>query len=87
MFRRFGAAVLPVALATAAAAQDKLAPGPVGQPSGAINEQLWWVPMEQPRQKGVIVHLETTVYRPNASAPMATILSRGGARAIDGLVR
>lgn len=52
-------------------------PGPVGKPSGSYNEQLWWVPMEQPRGRGV-VHLETTVYRPDGSGPFPMILLNHG---------
>lgn len=78
MFRKLClAGVVLVVLSAGALAKEKRAPGPVGSPSGPINEQVWWVPMEQPRQRG-LVHLETTVYRPNGPGPFPLILLNHG---------
>lgn len=65
---------------TAASAAAETAvphPGPTGEPAGKLHEQLWWVPMEQPKGRGT-VHLETTVYRPDGSGPFPlAILNHG----------
>lgn len=78
---RIRVAVLACVVLSWCAGADAASPGPVpgaaGSPSGSYNEQLWWVPMEQPRGRGM-VHLETTVYRPDGAGPFPLILLNHG---------
>jgi dienelactone hydrolase len=60
-----------------AAVGQAASPGPAGSPAGPHNEQVWWVPMEQPRGRGT-VHLEATVYRPDGTGPFPLILLNHG---------
>jgi dienelactone hydrolase len=62
-----------------AAAQTPHRAGPEGAPTGALREQVWWVPMALPREPNKIVHLETTVYRPDGAGPFPLVVLNHGA--------
>jgi dienelactone hydrolase len=77
---RWIAAAALLLCAVPSAAQTQRQAGPVGEPASAaqFREQVWWVPMAQPRQPNVTVHLETTVYRPEGNGPFALIVLNHG---------
>ena len=55
--------------------------GPEGAPSGAGNEQRWWIPFQGPDQTSGELFLEATVYRPPGSGPFPlAILNHGSPR-------
>jgi dienelactone hydrolase len=59
-------------LSSVIAETPSLQAGPVGEPQGKWNEQLWWVPV---RSGGQVFLLETLVYRPSGPGkfPLVTL--------------
>jgi dienelactone hydrolase len=70
---------IPGSVHGAEAPPDTLA-GPIGEPTGGMREQVWWVPVEV-RGAPKPLLLETTLFRPKGKGPFPlVIMSHGSPR-------